>query len=118
MSSWVAPAVAAEMWGVSIEHVMAGVANGSICSVVDGNFLFVDMAPIGFAPTRPHSHPPTHSVVTPEELAVLSAEEQAALAANPQDDEDTADSRDVSQWRVARKQTSRLRRPPMAMAGI
>ena len=51
MSSWVAPSVAAELWGISVDQVLAGIADGSIPSYVDGQFLFVDVRGQGVAAT-------------------------------------------------------------------
>jgi hypothetical protein len=45
MPGWVLPAVAAELWGVPIEQVMADVAAGRISSRVEGEFIFVDVQP-------------------------------------------------------------------------
>ena len=45
MPSWVVPAVAAELWGVSVEHVLAEVAAGRVISRREGEFLFVDVDP-------------------------------------------------------------------------
>ena len=43
MSSWVTPGVAAELWGVSLEQVLAAVADGSVPTRIDGYFLFVNL---------------------------------------------------------------------------
>ena len=132
MSSWVAPSVAAEIWGISIEQILAGVADGSFQSYVDGQFLFVDLEGRGF------SKPPRSvaaEIVTEQELAALtfqpihpqpdvSPEEEEIL----RDSDDTASEpadlamepeenfRDVALWRTARQQAARLRRPPSAKA--
>jgi hypothetical protein len=45
MPGWVLPAVAAELWGVSVEQVMADVAAGRINARVEGEFVFVDVHP-------------------------------------------------------------------------
>ena len=45
MASWVVPAIAAELWGVSVEHVLAEAAAGRVPSRRDGGFLFVDVDP-------------------------------------------------------------------------
>jgi len=127
MSSWVAPSVAAEIWGISIEQILAGVADGSFQSYVDGQFLFVDLEGRGFS--KPPRSEACENIVTEQELAALTfqpidrqprispQEEEEALL----DTEDAAsmpeeDSRDVALWRTARQQSARLRRPPSAMA--
>jgi hypothetical protein len=118
MSSWVAPAVAAEIWGVSVDHVLDGIANGSIPSHVDGQFLFVDMAGIGF----PRCMPRSESVVSSDELRALTFQpigEPDALAAREEDmicDEEEGSSRDVGEWRTARQHASHTRRPPQSEA--
>ena len=57
MPSWVVPAVAAELWGVSVEHILAEVAAGRVISRTEGEFLFVDVDPnaatVEQAETRP-----------------------------------------------------------------
>ncbi|MGA2440663.1 MAG: hypothetical protein ABSH08_06880 [Tepidisphaeraceae bacterium] len=139
MSSWVAPSVAAEIWGISVEQILAGIADGSFQSYVDGQFLFVDLEGRGY------SKPPRSAaaeIVTEQELAALtfqpidrqpqlSPEEEEGLrdaedadsttegAASPAQDSDwmpEEDIRDVSLWRTARQQAARLRRPPSTMA--
>ncbi len=175
MSSWVAPSVAAEIWGISVEQVLAGIADGSIFSFTDGQFLFVDIRGMGLMPGA--SSP--KSIVSKQEFAALtyqpisSLPEYAdnALAARDDDagsqdgftqdaddatgeameimgevdgidyapaidgeeadhemDSDVLDgdpsesedsevsSRDVSTWRSARAESSRLRMPPSAEA--
>ena len=78
MSSWVAPSVAAEIWGTSVEQILAGIADGSVQSYVDGQFLFVDLEGRGY------SKPPRSEaaqVVTEQELAALTF--QPAVRASP-----------------------------------
>jgi hypothetical protein len=118
MSSWVAPAIAAEIWGVSVEHVLAGIANGSIPSHVDGQFLFVDMAGIGF----PRSTPRPEPVISNDELQALTFQPAAEIEDSIAQDEDVIaeeeddSSRDIAQWRTARQQASHTRRPPQSEA--
>lgn len=49
MSCWVVPAIAAELWGVSLAQVLAGVADGTVRWQREHGFLFVD------ASARSHS---------------------------------------------------------------
>jgi hypothetical protein len=133
MSSWVAPSVAAEIWGISIEQILAGVADGSFQSYVDGQFLFVDLEGRGYS-KQPHPAP-AENVVTEQELAALTFQPiDHQPTVSPQEEEglrDTEDaewtpegstwmpeedSRDVALWRTARQQSARLRRPPTAKA--
>lgn len=121
MASWVAPAVAAEIWGVGVDQVLAGIANGSIPSFVDGQFLFVDMAGNGYARSTPRPQP-VHPIVTPDELQALTYQPIAEARDSYVEDENFAagdeedSSHDISLWRTARDQASRLRRPPRTEA--
>lgn len=45
MPCWVAPAVAAELWGVSVAQVMADVDAGRVAARTEREVLFVDVAP-------------------------------------------------------------------------
>jgi hypothetical protein len=141
MSSWVAPSVAAEIWGISVAQVLERIAQGSLPSMVDGEFLFVDIAVDGFACTGPRpASAMESSIVTAAELAALTyvpleeidvPAEQVGRAATEEPAEnicgikpsDTDDEHlplgeeepsagDIRQWRMVRTQTSRLRRPP------
>ncbi len=115
MSAWVYPSIAAEIWGVSVDHILAGIADGSIQSLVDGQFLFVDLHRRGFAQSSPRP-PVSEPVITKEEFA--------ALTFRPINrDEETAEelsadesSGDLSHWREAREETSELRQPPNTLA--
>jgi hypothetical protein len=120
MSSWVAPSVAAELWGISVDQVLAGIADGSIPSYVDGQFLFVDVRGQGVAPSSRGSAS-TESVVTEEEFAALTfqpreSEENLASDDEPADEPEEENVRDVGSWRAARQQSARTRRPPQANA--
>jgi hypothetical protein len=44
MSSWVVPSIAAELWHVSVESVLARVRSGALPSRTEGGFTFVDIA--------------------------------------------------------------------------
>jgi len=125
MASWVAPAIAAEMWGVSVEQILAGIADGSISSCVDGQFLFVDIAANGYACSTPRPAPAEHPDLSKEELAALTFQpiceiDSDSISEEPQkesiEEEEDDSSRDVSMWRISRLQTSQLRRPPCAEA--
>lgn len=120
MSMWVAPSVAAEIWGVSIDQILDGIANGSIQSQVDGQFLFVDVDRGGYSKSTPRAAPPA-PLVNDQELAALTSEpiEPSSVPLPPPEEMlqvTEEDFNDVSHWRVAREQTSRLRRPPQSQA--
>ena len=61
MPGWVLPAVAAELWGVPVEQVMADVTAGRVSSRVEGEFIFVDVQPSDdadqYAPPEPATTP-------------------------------------------------------------
>jgi hypothetical protein len=123
MPCWVAPAIAADMWGISVEQVMAGISNGAIPSRIDGSFLFVMMhtqnEPVAAAA-------PVKEVVQGEEetsAGVLTSEEQMALGEFRDEDEaemeevesSGVNQMDISQWRQGRAEASRMRQPPRPM---
>ena len=54
MSCWVVPAVAAELWGMSVEHVLGLIEEGKIPFKRDYHFMLVDVAP-----HSPTMEPPT-----------------------------------------------------------
>src|SRR5947207_1107346 len=68
MACWVVPSVAAEFWGVSVDHVLGEIDNGSIPFKTESGWIFVDVAPWS-APTPAHDytaledHPPTYVVI-------------------------------------------------------
>jgi hypothetical protein len=62
MPGWVLPAVAAELWGVSVEQVMADVAAGRLNARVEGEFVFVDVQP---SATGASDELPARQPVTP-----------------------------------------------------
>ena len=119
MSAWVAPSIAAEIWGVSVDHILAGIADGSIQSLVDGQFLFVDLHGRGFAQSTPRP-PVTEPVITKEEFAALTFRpinrEEESPEESPQESSADESSADISHWRTAREQTSHLRQPPDTLA--
>ena len=79
MACWVVPAIAAELWGVTVHHVLAGVRDGSIESRHEHGFVFVDAAPGSYTyqrPRRPDEPPlPTFVMVQPEHGAEPVSEE-------------------------------------------
>jgi hypothetical protein len=69
MPCWVAPVVAAELWGVTPSHVLCAIADGSLPSKQEYGFVLVDVAPEGTcpAPRRQGPPPPTYVVVSYDE---------------------------------------------------
>ena len=115
MSTWVAPSVAAEIWGMSVDHILAGIADGSIQSFVDGQFLFVDVEGRGFPISSPRP-PVIEPTVSPEEIAALTYQPIIPDPAFDSSEESDESSSDISNWRAARAETSRLRQPPKTKA--
>ena len=116
MSSWVAPAVAAEMWGCSVDQVVAAAAEGTIASQWDGDFLFVAAEPASGLPgKRPatfrvrdaeddshlHLGSPDDAVVTQAEMAALGREESEESEEDGEI-EDEGGGPDLKQWRSMR----------------
>jgi hypothetical protein len=130
MSAWVAPSIAAEIWGISVDQVLAGIADGSIQSYVDGQFLFVDLGRNGLPKTMPRERK-AEAVVTDEEIAALTFQpidpSSEPLLTEMVMSEPSVTNEQIlqvteedfgndSDWRVVREQTSRLRKPPTAQA--
>lgn len=73
MPCWVAPVVAAELWGVSLGHVLGAIADGTIPSHQEYGFTLVDVAPDGALPQTPCPRqgppPPTYVVMSDEGAA-------------------------------------------------
>lgn len=134
MPSWVVPAVAAELWGVSVEHVLAEIAAGRIVARCEGEFIFVDVDPNADHGTPQESRPATYrrslawAVGASEQIQqplVTPAEREALL----EQSDDMADSDldspygdapaptpltsdDIPDWRAVRARVSRTRIPP------
>lgn len=71
MSCWVVPAIAAELWGVTLGHVLERVRDGSLSSRHEHGFTFVDVAPDSHTYHRPRRPgepaPPTFVAAKPRE---------------------------------------------------
>jgi len=134
MSCWVVPTIAAELWGVSIDHVLQQVRDGHLSHRVDDGFMFVDVAPNGggCGIVKPAAvNPPTFTVLSEAEVDALCDETvaniEAADTVEAHDDADDRDEEEESQspandeasvdlgdWRAARQRVSRTRIPPRA----
>jgi hypothetical protein len=139
MPSWVVPAVAAELWAVPLEQVMADAAAGRIPSRTDGGLLFVDIDPVPQA-SQPEAQPPHYrrslawAMGGASSQPIVTAEERNALLDNSDEKEDVQTteaedegvpvddpppptpltSEDVPNWNEVRSRVSRTRRPPDA----
>jgi len=111
MSCWVVPTIAAELWGVSVQHVMDGLKRGDIPSKNESGFTFVDVAPESPKLETPRKlrppPPPTYTVVTHEEIEALIGDTQSEES----DDEATIN---LGDWREARRSAGQLRQRPIA----
>ena len=83
MACWVVPAIAAELWGVSVNHVLAGIRDGSIASRREHGFLCVDAAPGSYTYHRPRrsDEPPLPTYV----LVRSEDESRAPEASSPEE---------------------------------
>src|SRR4051812_17844998 len=106
MSCWVVPTIAAELWGVSVQHVLDGLKRGDFPSKNESGFTFVDVAPnspkLETPRNLPPPPPPTYTIVPPEEIEALIGDPQS---------EDSADEAtiDLGDWRDARRSAGQLR---------
>lgn len=111
MSCWVVPAIAAELWGISLEQVVQAMKTGRVPSRNEFGFSLVDVAPNspGSQPTaRPkHLRPPTFAEPKPARKAVQA---QVTKTTHPSIAMDN-DEGDLT-WLEIREQVSQLRRPP------
>jgi hypothetical protein len=128
------------MWHCSIEHILAAVRAGTLPSRIEGQFLLVPVDLPEGPPVKPRHHvtldPPSsrrespdwrrEEIVTPQEMAALvgagqdepsAAEDQSCMEVEQQDNQESAEAPlDISQWRIIRRRTSLLRRPPRKTA--
>jgi hypothetical protein len=125
MSCWVVPTIAAEIWGVGVDHILQRVRDGNLPYQVDEGFMFVDVhAP----PPRPPKveHPPTFTALSQAELEALrdAADEPPPSRHDDDDDDDEVDeaesqsptddeaSVELGDWRAARQRVGMTRIPP------
>ena len=139
MACWVAPAIAAELWGLDLDHVLGAVADGSIPSRKEFGFTVVDVAPNSATyqrQRRPEEPPPPTYVVVSRDtdeadlsdlLPIFPADQSdpvpvplpvdETLVEDPEipplDDEE--DDKPISNWRDVRSRVGRSRVPPRRM---
>ncbi|MGB7157042.1 MAG: hypothetical protein WBD40_03180 [Tepidisphaeraceae bacterium] len=136
MPCWVVPTIAAEIWGVSVDHILQLARDGNLAYRVDEGFMFVDVVYDGSggcsnrAPNE--QRPPTFTALSEAEVEALREGErdevdvfgdaddaiaEEALATDeeesqsPDDDESTVE---LGDWRTARARVSATRIPPRA----
>src|SRR5438094_4154530 len=109
MSCWVVPSLAAELWHIPLERLLRGIRDGEIAARDHDGFTFVNMAPDGPRIARP----PTFTLVSePPDLTDLPAREPAPEPEPEEGLEDDTASKELGDWRAARRKASRLRVPP------
>ena len=59
MTCWVAPTLAAELWGTSVEDILQRIIAGELKSREDGGFLFID---VNAPRLRAADRPPTYKL--------------------------------------------------------
>ena len=138
LSCWVAPKIAADIWGLSLGDIVALISSGRLTACMNGGFQFVRLPRFSVFGQNlpPEQRPPTfhlidstdHSqntpaekrpgeqVVTPEEAVALAGGETDESEMGPAPDEDPDDNR-IAGWREGRKRTAALRRGPRPSAG-
>ena len=129
MSCWVAPKIAAEIWGTSLADILGMVASGRLTACASGGFQFVRLGRFSLhghnlPPEKrpPTFHPienvagsgktPAEQVVTPEERVALSGDQSDESEMGPPPDEDPNDNR-ISGWREGRRRAGAMRRGPV-----
>ncbi len=140
MSCWVAPAIAAELWGLSLRDIQEMIRRGRLTTQTDNGFSFVRLPNFSIHGLRrpPEARPSTFAAVTPDELNALHQtppgnnghgntghsgngqgnHDHSGGANNgdesedgPPPDEDPHDNR-IADWRSGRRAASQRRRPP------
>lgn len=114
MSCWVAPLIAAEFLKVPIEQIHERIQAGTIPSMVENGFTFVDVLPEVEnlpLPIRPPLPPPTFTLISDEELAALMAPlafDAEDAAPQPDDDDsfelphETDEAGEETDWSIQR----------------
>lgn len=127
MSCWVAPSIAADMWGLSLAEVMSLTERGEIQSQTTHGFFLVDLhrqiivepppptfidmsrqeltalgEEIARSTSASSDEPASHSPVEPSNLPATE------IMPSSQDEESVS----IEDWREVRRRTGRLRVPP------
>jgi hypothetical protein len=104
MSCWVVPAVAAEIWNLPVNEVLARIRGGTLEAKSEYGFTLVDVAP-----QSPTFHRPLGES-EPRPLTFKNAPPLAAVAEIAH--ADSSENDDALNWRAMRISVGRLRRPP------
>src|SRR5687767_9805480 len=128
MSCWVVPIVAAEIWGISLNEVLARIAAGAVVSKMEYGFLLVDTAPLGplFRSTcaEGQAKPPTFVEVQTwvesdsdeDSIEIEETIDDAGMDLDVDGDsiEEEPDDGVALGWRQQRAASARMRKPPGA----
>jgi len=125
MSCWVVPAIAAEFWGMPLDLIMQQIALGQLPTKLEQGFTFIDVAPD--SPVYEPARPQTFTVMSDQQLGALSSDESTppkkSNIPDLKDEDDTLPlneeppaPKSTQNYRTARKETGRLRIPPMQAA--
>ena len=106
MSCWVVPTLAAEFWGVSVDEVTRRINAGEVPTREEAGFQVIDVAP-----QSPRQEMPRKPVYPPAPVRPLH-ESQLPRAVDQITEKIEHDT--FGDFRLARIQTARLRRPPEA----
>ena len=114
MSCWVVPSLAAELWHMPLDILLRCISEGQIVSKREDGFTFVDMAPSGPKIARPitppHLRPPTFTMAKEDDIPPVP-EKESEIEPEEGFEDDTA-SKELGDWRAARRKASKLRVPP------
>ena len=114
MSCWVAPTIAAEIWGISVERVLRMIEAGEVAILKERGWTFVDIAP-GSPVLEKRERPQTYTTIAVsdeefEALGDLSADDEPKW--QPEEEESDPDASSFKHWGGARQRTQRLRLAP------
>lgn len=115
MSCWVVPTVAAELWGCSLESVLAEIRHGRVPTKDEGGWTFVDVAP------ESPRMPSVAERQATQLVAAVTPEEREALVGAGVDDEPVHQEQEqltdvMEDWKLARERASQTRTAPIRIA--
>ncbi|MBC7782521.1 MAG: hypothetical protein H7144_01670 [Burkholderiales bacterium] len=113
MSCWVVPSLAAEFWGISLDHVMSKIHNGEVAAREEHGFTLIDVAPDSPRHERSNNHPRSRPAYPAGISNPMIHESQLPDAVDIISD--TIESDAFGDWRSARSETAKLRKGPAAL---
>jgi hypothetical protein len=119
MACWVAPAVAAELWGIPVSQILQAIASGRIASREEHGFTFVssDLLPQAASEKsrlKPEDRPPTFAQRETDIAPAPILRDHDSVQSDDENDVAEPETIVLEDWRKIRSQTQRLRRPPLA----